>query len=68
MPLLVVHGERDRVIPARFGKQLFAAAREPKELLLHPEAGHNDLLAFPQVARRIEAFLGNLTTGRVRID
>ena len=68
VPLLVVHGERDKVIPARFGKRLFAAAREPKELLLHPEAGHNDLLAFPQVARRIETFLGDLAAARVRVD
>ena len=66
-PLLVVHGERDRVIPARFGKRLFAAAGEPKELLLHPDAGHNNLLSFPQVARRIETFLGNLVeAGRVK--
>lgn len=68
VPLLVLHGERDRVIPARFGKRLFAAAKEPKELLLLPEAGHNDLLAFPQVARRIEAFLGDLISAGARVD
>ncbi len=68
VPLLVVHGERDRVIPARFGKRLFAAAREPKELLLHPDAGHNDLLTFPQVARRIEAFLSGLAAGVAGVD
>ncbi|MFI4986418.1 MAG: alpha/beta hydrolase [Alphaproteobacteria bacterium] len=43
MPLLVVHGERDRVVPAKLGKRLFAAAREAKELCLLPEAGHDDL-------------------------
>ncbi len=42
-PLLIVHGERDRVVPVRFGKRLFAAADEPKELCLLPEAGHDDL-------------------------
>ncbi|MDJ0936605.1 MAG: alpha/beta hydrolase [Kiloniellales bacterium] len=68
VPLLVLHGERDRVIPPRFGKRLFAAAKQPKELLLHPEAGHNDLLAFPQVARRVEAFLGNLVSAGARLD
>lgn len=42
-PLLVVHGERDRVIPVSAGKELFARAREPKRLVLVPEAAHNDL-------------------------
>lgn len=68
VPILVLHGERDKVIPARFGKRLFAAAKEPKELLLHPEAGHNDLLTFPRVARRIETFLGSLAAAGRRLD
>lgn len=42
-PLYVFHGERDSVVPVRFGRALFAAAREPKEATWHPRAGHNDL-------------------------
>lgn len=30
-PVLVIHGERDRVIPVEFGRKLFDAAPEPKE-------------------------------------
>jgi fermentation-respiration switch protein FrsA (DUF1100 family) len=39
-PLLVIHGERDHIVPVAFGKRLFEQAREPKELWLVPEAAH----------------------------
>lgn len=42
-PLLLLHGERDRIVPPRFGRALFAAASEPKEARFFPAAGHNDL-------------------------
>ena len=42
-PILIVHGGRDATIPLRFGKRLFDAAGEPKEIKIYPEAGHNDL-------------------------
>lgn len=42
-PLYVFQGERDSIIPIRFGRALFAAAREPKEAKWLPRAGHNDL-------------------------
>jgi fermentation-respiration switch protein FrsA (DUF1100 family) len=42
-PLLVLHGERDGVIPVQMGKDVFAAANEPKKLELFPEAEHSDL-------------------------
>ncbi|MBI3704889.1 MAG: alpha/beta hydrolase [Rhizobiales bacterium] len=42
-PLLVLHGERDRVIPIRFGEKLFALAREPKRMVRFPAGEHSDL-------------------------
>ena len=45
-PILVLHGERDRVVPLRFGRALFDAAPEPKELWLSREAGHEDLVRY----------------------
>jgi uncharacterized protein len=42
-PLLVVHGERDEVIPVEFGRALFDAAVAPKTAKYYPAAGHNDL-------------------------
>ena len=45
-PLLMLQGGRDGIVPARFGEALFAAAPEPKERWLKPEAGHEDLAGF----------------------
>ncbi|MHA1152791.1 MAG: alpha/beta hydrolase [Alphaproteobacteria bacterium] len=56
-PLLVVHGARDKTVPTRYGRRLFAAAPEPKELLILEGAAHNDLYEYPQVAERVIAFL-----------
>ena len=44
-PILVIHGERDTVIPVRFARRLFAAAREPKEGHFLPEGTHANLYA-----------------------
>ncbi len=42
-PLLVLHGERDAVVPIGFGERLFALAREPKRFVRFPNGGHVDL-------------------------
>ena len=43
VPLLVLHGERDTMIPIAFGERLFALAREPKRMVRFPDGGHVDL-------------------------
>jgi fermentation-respiration switch protein FrsA (DUF1100 family) len=43
-PLLVIHGDRDEIVPAAHGRVLFEAAPEPKRIEIVREAGHNDLL------------------------
>ena len=45
-PLLMIHGDADRVVPVRFGRRLFEAAPEPKTAHFVPGAGHNDLPGF----------------------
>ncbi len=42
-PLLVLHGELDRVVPFAHGERMLQAAAEPKESFFHPLAGHVDL-------------------------
>lgn len=42
-PILMLHGARDGIIPLSLGEALFAAAPEPKEQWIAPEAGHADL-------------------------
>ena len=43
VPIMILHGERDRVVPIRFGRALFEAAPEPKEGWFVAGAGHEDL-------------------------
>jgi len=45
-PLLVLHGERDRIVPIRYGRALLDAAPEPKEGWFAPAAGHEDLARY----------------------
>jgi uncharacterized protein len=45
-PVLVLHGERDGVVPIRFGERLFALAREPKRMVRFPHGGHENLDAY----------------------
>lgn len=40
IPVLFIHGTTDDVIPVTMSQQLYAAAPEPKQLLLIPGAGH----------------------------
>jgi fermentation-respiration switch protein FrsA (DUF1100 family) len=43
MPLLILHGERDPVIPVAMGRELLALANEPKRLATFPKAGHSNI-------------------------
>jgi alpha-beta hydrolase superfamily lysophospholipase len=47
LPLLVIHGERDSLIPVANGQALYdSASTEQKRILRIPGAGHNDLLFY----------------------
>ncbi len=45
MPLLVIHGDRDDIVPFEQGKKVFEAAQEPKEFYTIHGASHNDTYA-----------------------
>lgn len=57
VPLLVVHGADDRVIPAAHGRALAARWSGPVELRLVPGAGHNDLTGRLETRSAIDDFL-----------
>jgi fermentation-respiration switch protein FrsA (DUF1100 family) len=42
-PLLVLHGERDQVVPMALGERLFALANQPKRFVRFPTGAHADL-------------------------
>jgi pimeloyl-ACP methyl ester carboxylesterase len=61
VPLLVIHGDRDTVVPVAHGRALFDAAPEPKRLQIFPGLGHNDLLlAGERYARVVLEWVGSL--------
>jgi len=45
-PVLTIHGEADDIVPTRYGRALFEAAREPKEAAWIRGGGHEDLAEF----------------------
>ncbi len=63
VPLLVLHGDEDRIIPIASGRRLFAAAGGPKTFHAIPGRGHNDLYEFP-IVPALSAFLESLTATR----
>jgi len=44
MPVLVVHGDRDSVIPFEMGERLYARARQPKRFVAVKGSDHNTLV------------------------
>jgi fermentation-respiration switch protein FrsA (DUF1100 family) len=42
-PKLIVHGERDEIVPYIMGRKLFEAALDPKDFYPVKDAGHNDV-------------------------
>lgn len=61
-PLLVLHGERDRVIPFAQGEALYALANAPKRFLRFPKGGHEDLPAHGSLPE-IKRFLADVAQG-----
>lgn len=45
IPIAVVVAERDTIVPARFGEQLYQGLPSPRQIWRLPQAGHNDWLA-----------------------
>lgn len=65
IPVLVSHGDPDEVIPTNEGRALFAAANEPKQLLIVPGAGHNVFgSAGPVYLNQVEEFIRRATEPR----
>jgi len=60
VPALVVHGERDDLIPVAQGREIAATLAGPARWVEVPGAAHNDLLARRQVWEEMGTFLGGL--------
>lgn len=60
VPVVVIHGERDRIVPVRLGRRLAKAFPRQARWRALPGVGHNDLLGQAEVWREIDAFLAGL--------
>ena len=57
VPLLIVHGDKDHYFPPEHARQLYLAAREPKELWLLPGMGHAEAACSAELVDRIGAWV-----------
>ena len=59
VPVMVVHGAEDEIIPVDMGRRVYGAAPEPKVLYIIPGAHHNDtyLLGGTEYFRRLKDFI-----------
>jgi fermentation-respiration switch protein FrsA (DUF1100 family) len=57
VPLLLLHGDQDKVVPPHHARQLYARAREPKELWVSPGAGHTQAMGSATVRNKLVEFI-----------
>ncbi len=63
-PILILHGERDRVIPVAQGRTLAALARGPVRLVTFRDGAHEDLPRHGAIDE-VRAFLADAASGRL---
>lgn len=57
LPLLLIHGQRDTIVPPEHSERLFAAAAQPKELWRLPAAGHIQSVRDPALRQRLGDYI-----------
>ena len=57
IPLLLLHGDRDSIVPAHHSQLLFEAAQEPKTFWSILDSGHIQALRSAKVRQRLTEFL-----------
>lgn len=63
-PILILHGDRDNLIPYAFAEELYKLAPEPKYLITLENLGHNDVLGYGKMTdqkEKINEFLKTAT-------
>lgn len=68
VPILILHGLDDPVVPTHHGRRLFEAARDPKQLWLTARPGHIQCFGDEVVRSQLSSFLRTVlaATGRER--
>jgi fermentation-respiration switch protein FrsA (DUF1100 family) len=65
VPLLLIHGTQDSVVPPHHSQRLLEQATGPKELWLVPEAGHIQALRTREMRAKLATFMGQHATQQV---
>jgi pimeloyl-ACP methyl ester carboxylesterase len=60
VPVLLIHGERDRETAPAHSRRIHDALGGPRQLLIVPGAGHNDVLGREEAWRAIDSWLAAL--------
>jgi fermentation-respiration switch protein FrsA (DUF1100 family) len=57
VPLLLIHGEGDTIVPPHHSERLYEAATQPKELWRLPNVGHIQSVRDPRLRRRMADYI-----------
>ena len=57
LPLLLIHGEADAIVPPHHAQRLYETARQPKELWLLPGVGHIQSMRDAALRRRVADYV-----------
>ncbi|MGB7970874.1 MAG: alpha/beta fold hydrolase [Candidatus Deferrimicrobiaceae bacterium] len=63
VPVLILHGDADKVVPIRHGEMLYRLAEEPKQLWIVPGAGHIQALSDGNIRKRLLMYLASVLRG-----
>lgn len=66
-PLLIMHGEQDSILFPRYSKEVYTAASEPKQIVMLPACGHNDVFVndLKLCIGTVQGFLQKLENGQL---
>ena len=61
IPLLIIHGRNDKIVPLRNGKKLFSSSVAPIRTMHYSDAGHNDIFyKTPGIFHIVKKFINEL--------
>ena len=60
IPLLIIHGEEDQVVPVHHARLLYERAQEPKSIWIFPDGLHGGSVRYPDVRNRLVGYMNHL--------
>ena len=60
IPLLIMHGEEDQVVPVHHARLLYQQAQEPKSIWIFPGGSHGGAISYPDARNRLVGYMNHL--------